>query len=292
MAVGREQRPEPGLHRSRQRRALDRATVDREEDLIRVRPLDRRRRDKARDPAERPRAFDGNQGGPELGAVKRGDRLEKARPRRGEARPPVVGEREPDLRSGECEPFDRPREVRDLGPERLLELLPRRRVEEEVLDRHARAHRRGGLALLLDKPAADHETVREQVPRLPRDQREPAHGGDRGEGLAAEAHGRDRGELVRAAELRGRVRQDGEPQVLGRHPGAVVGDADRRDRAGVRLHRDRDPRGAGVERVLDELLRDRGRPLDHLAGRDLRDRGRVEGVDGAHRHGSTSLFSR
>ena len=32
--------------------------------------------------------------------------------------------------------------------------------------------------------------------------------------------------------------------------------------------RDRDPRGAGVERVLDQLLDRGGRPLDHLAGGD------------------------
>ena len=62
VAVGRQQRPEPGFDRARQRCALDRAAVDREEDLVRVRPLHRRGRDKARDPAERPRALDRQQG--------------------------------------------------------------------------------------------------------------------------------------------------------------------------------------------------------------------------------------
>ena len=59
---------------------------------------------------------------------------------------------------------------------------------------------------------------------------------------------------------------DREPRVLGRHPAAVVADEQALDAAAVDL--DLDPRGAGVERVLDELLDDRGRPLDDLAGGD------------------------
>ena len=39
---------------------------------------------------------------------------------------------------------------------------------------------------------------------------------------------------------------------------------------------DVDPPGAGVERILDELLHRRGRPLDHLAGGDPVRRGRIE----------------
>ena len=59
-----------------------------------------------------------------------------------------------------------------------------------------------------------------------------------------------------------------------------------RDAVAVVLHPDQplaalgigdvDPPRAGVERVLDQLLDRRGRPLDHLAGRDAVGRGRVE----------------
>ena len=38
-------------------------------------------------------------------------------------------------------------------------------------------------------------------------------------------------------------------------------------------------RGAGVERVLDQLLDRRRRPLDHLAGGDAVDEQRIEAAD-------------
>ena len=58
-----------------------------------------------------------------------------------------------------------------------------------------------------------------------------------------------------------------EPRVLGRHALAVVLDADQRPAALLDGHGD--AAGAGIERVLDQFLDDRGGPLDHLAGRDL-----------------------
>ena len=59
---------------------------------------------------------------------------------------------------------------------------------------------------------------------------------------------------------------DREPRVFRRHPAPVVADEQALDASAPDL--DLDPRCAGVERVLDELLDDRGRPLDHLAGGD------------------------
>ena len=55
----------------------------------------------------------------------------------------------------------------------------------------------------------------------------------------------------------------------GAHAAAVVADADEREAAGRRHHLDL--AGAGVERVLDQLLDHARRPLDHLAGGDAVD---------------------
>ncbi len=41
---------------------------------------------------------------------------------------------------------------------------------------------------------------------------------------------------------------------------------------------------AGIDRVLDELLDDRGRPLDHLAGGDLVGQVRGQPMNARHRH--------
>ena len=74
-----------------------------------------------------------------------------------------------------------------------------------------------------------------------------------------------------SGELGGRVALDREHQVVAGHAAAVVGDADEPPAAAV--GDDLDARRAGVERVLDQLLDDARRPLDHLAGGDAVDDG-------------------
>jgi len=73
---------------------------------------------------------------------------------------------------------------------------------------------------------------------------------------------------------------DREHEILTAHALAVVGNADQPAAAGFGDHLD--VAGAGIERVLDELLDDARRTLDHLARRDAVDDGFVELAD---RHG-------
>ena len=56
-------------------------------------------------------------------------------------------------------------------------------------------------------------------------------------------------------------------RVVRRHALPVVAHGDQLEPAGREPYLD--VLGARVERVLDQLLHDRGRPLDHLAGGDL-----------------------
>src|SRR2546426_7684532 len=58
-------------------------------------------------------------------------------------------------------------------------------------------------------------------------------------------------------------------QLAGGDAAAVVAHPHQRDAAALDV--DLDARRAGIERVLDQLLDDRGRPFDHLAGGDLVD---------------------
>ncbi len=106
---------------------------------------------------------------------------------------------------------------------------------------------------------------------------EPRHGGDRGQGLAAEAERADMREVA-GRQLGGRVAFHGQFEIGRAHAGAVVSDADERTAAGLDL--DGDARRPRIERILDELLHGRGRPLDHLAGGDLVDQDGVESADG------------
>ena len=100
-----------------------------------------------------------------------------------------------------------------------------------------------------------------------RPQHEVRHRGDRRQRLAAEAERQDGRQIVGSPDLARRVPLDRQPRVLRLHPFAVVLDADLL--LAAELDVDREPRRAGVDRVLDQLLDDRGRPLDDLAGGDL-----------------------
>ena len=66
----------------------------------------------------------------------------------------------------------------------------------------------------------------------------------------------------------------------GVHPLAVVFDAD--ELLAAELDGDGDAARAGVERVLDQLLDDRGRTLDDLAGGDLVGEVRRQAMNLAH----------
>ena len=68
-------------------------------------------------------------------------------------------------------------------------------------------------------------------------------------------------------DLAGRVPFDGQPGVVRLHPLAVVLDVNQL--LAAKLDGDGDTPRAGVDRVLDQLLDHRGRPLDDFAGRNL-----------------------
>ncbi len=98
---------------------------------------------------------------------------------------------------------------------------------------------------------------------------EVGHARDRGQGLAPKAAGGERVEVRELPQLRGRVALGRELGVGARHALAVVGHADEALASAFDL--DPDLSRLGVERVLDQLLHHRSRPLDHLPGRDLVD---------------------
>ena len=158
---------------------------------------------------------------------------------------------------------------RELGRGRFEKLEPCGRVEEEIADLHARAGVGRDLEPLLDRPAlaGQPEPVRRSA-RAAR-QREARDGADRRQRLTAEPECRDRVEILVARQLGRRVALEGQRQLVGRHPDAVVGDADERGPAVAQIDRDR--QGSGVQRVLHQLLDGRGGALDDLSGGDLVD---------------------
>src|SRR3546814_6637237 len=69
-------------------------------------------------------------------------------------------------------------------------------------------------------------------------------------------------QVVERCDLAGRVAGHRQRQFPGRDAAAVIADADQADAAFLQV--DVDPVRAGVERVLDQILVHRSRPLDDL----------------------------
>jgi hypothetical protein len=113
-----------------------------------------------------------------------------------------------------------------------------------------------------------------------RRQREARDAGDRRQRLATKSEGADAGQIVEVADLGGGVAFEREARVVGGHAAAVVADLD--PLAATVLEEDVDDGGAGVDRVLDELLDDRGGALDDFARRDLIHELRGKAADGGH----------
>ena len=156
--------------------------------------------------------------------------------------------------------------VRQLGGVGLQELAPRRRAEEQLAHLDGGALRAGGRRELA---GARVQPLRVRGRRRAADQRQLRHRRDRRQRLAAEAHRGHRLEVVERADLAGGVALERERQLGRLDADAVVLDQDgahaARDQADVDL------RGAGVERVVDQLAHHGRRPLDDLARGDLAD---------------------
>src|SRR5437867_9065902 len=87
--------------------------------------------------------------------------------------------------------------------------------------------------------------------------------GNRGQSLAPEAQRDDPREVSIVLQFAGSVPGESNFDVRGFDAAAVVGDPDRFVAAAGHFHGD--ARSPGIEGVFDELLHDRGWPLDYLA---------------------------
>ena len=163
-----------------------------------------------------------------------------------------------------------------LGARRLQEFEARRGREEQIahLDPGARGmrcrQRRRFPARL------DHDLPGALGIRRPRGDPHPADRADRRQRLAAEAERVDAQEVV-LGQFRGAVPLDRQDQFFRGHAGAIVGDRDQC--LAAFFQGDVDARGAGVDRVLDQLLDRRSRPLDDFAGSNAVDEDRRQQTD-------------
>ena len=162
-------------------------------------------------------------------------------------------------------------DVAQFGALGAQELAPRRHVVEQIAHFDRGALRMRLRRHLADAAALDLEHRAMFVVCTTRDQLETADRRDRRQRLATEAERGDGFQVVERGDLAGGMARDGQHEFAGGDPRAIVADADQAYAAFFEV--DVDPRGAGIERVLDEFLDHGGRTLDDLAGRDLVDEG-------------------
>ena len=115
-------------------------------------------------------------------------------------------------------------------------------------------------------------------------QDEPGNGRYAGQRLAAETQRHDGLEVIEACDLAGRVPGQCQRHFVTRDSGTVIADTDQLLTARHEIDLDR-PR-AGIQAVFDELLDDRRRSLNDLAGRDL-----VDEVSGKLANGHHAILS-
>ena len=247
-----------------------------------VAPVPGRQPGEARERVPLSKRIDGERIGAEVAAEHPREALEQAiGPWRAgnvvEARRLRARQREAHARMRHRQPLDRIRYGARLGAVAFQELEPRRRRPEQVAHLDPRAGwLRIGFHLALAAGVDGDGVPLRAGPRARRD-RQQRDRGDRRQRLAAKAERADRRQVA-VRQLRGGMALDGEREVAGVHAVAVVDDADQLSPA--RLDRYLDPPRAGIERVLDQLLDGRGRPLDHLAGGDAVDQHAVEELYG------------
>ena len=176
-------------------------------------------------------------------------------------------QREPDRRMRERELLKHihaPFLLRLHGPQKLP---PRGRVEEQIPHRHARPHRprrrlrrpvRGPLHL---------QHHRSRLPPRARTNRHPRHRRDACQRLAPKPQRPDVIQIARLADLAGRVGRNCERQIVRLNPRPIIRDPHQFNPARLQLHHN--PRRPRIQRVLDEFLHHRRRPLHNLACRDL-----------------------
>ena len=180
-------------------------------------------------------------------------------------------------------------DVRQLGLLGAQKFLARGDVVEEIADRDAGAAAERRLLAAQHLAAGDLDAraggllLRARFEQQPRDRR------DRRQRLAAKAERRDGEQVLHVAQLAGGVAFEGEQRVVAQHAAAIVDDADEAPSAGFDL--DAQLGRAGVERVFEQLLDDRGRALHDFAGGDLVGDLVGENADAAHRREGFDHYS-
>ncbi len=149
------------------------------------------------------------------------------------------------------------------------EFAPRRHVVEQLAHFHRGARCMRARGHLADLPTFDLQCRTVLIMGTARGQGETADRSDRRQRFATETQRGHRFQFVQVGDLAGGVPRNRQRQLLCGNAAAVVADADQAHTAFFQL--DIDAAGAGIDRVLNQLLDHRCGSFDHFTGGNLVD---------------------
>eukprot|EP01132_Coremiostelium_polycephalum_P021754 gene21753-biopygen12238 len=180
----------------------------------------------------------------------------------------VVAQVESHIKPSQGQALDDFLQVIEFGFFGLEEFTPGRGIEEQVAYFHRGAHR---MCRRLD-PGRHVAAFGFNLPGLvgvagAGSQGQASHGADGGQGLTTKPEAHHPLQVFHVTNLAGGVTGQGQRQVIGGNPAAVVAHSQQLDAALLNI--DINAPGAGVDTVFQQLLDHRRWPLDHLTRRDL-----------------------
>ena len=178
----------------------------------------------------------------------------------------VANERERNLRMGERRMLYYAENVTRLGEVLFEKLHASRCVEEQVAHNDCCAFRTAGFLLCLNLTGFQMQVQTRNRTCLTRKQINARNRRNRSQCFTAETQCADGVQIFLGAQLAGRVAAESHWRVFCRHAAAVIRNTQIGNAAVFDLHRN-----AGrtcVNRILDQLLRHRGRPFNNLSCRD------------------------
>ena len=159
------------------------------------------------------------------------------------------------------------RDMRQLRLLRLQKFLARGSIEEKIAHLQRRARRNAAIGNPQNLATRNFHFCADGFFRRASGQMHPRHRCNRRKRLAAKSQRRQLQQIVAGMNLRGRMTLKGQQRIIAHHAAAIIGDANQF--AAARFHVNANPLGACIERIFQQLLHHRRRPLHHLAGSNL-----------------------
>ena len=206
----------------------------------------------------------------------RGDTFRPAHVRlHGQGAPPVMVQREADLRSRHGQPFHDIQRGGIFAARRAQEFAPRGHLGEQFLHADARSRRDGGGPFRRHRAMIDGAAPALAVHGAAFD-RQPRDRGDGRQRLTAKAERFNEFErFILAEQAFGQLGRcvpfERQRHLRAVHAAAIVRDLDQPEAPGAEANGD--AARAGIDGVLDDLLQRAGGPFHHLAGGDAVDQG-------------------